>query len=312
MSPFVDYYAVLGIEASASPAEVKAAFKKLALRYHPDVYKGEDAEERMRLILEAYQTLSDTELRRAYDERRRQQLGLAGAARSTQTEREGSSSSSAKATKTEVSPQARRDRQRYYDFPALDGSTTIYLGEVIYSLDAEQAATLREQGLLRGSVSGGRARKDGTVHVPLSSAAGSSGSDVHYCHRCRHRWPAPSGAGSASSAQRVACPRCRAYDWAEYLLLRCVHCRAVFESEQIRYEVGVYRYSGGRLCPPYELFPLCPYCARPHWCPAEEVRLERERAAAARRRGLSFLLALVFLLAVVAALSFMALTTLIH
>ncbi|WP_069804276.1 J domain-containing protein [Thermogemmatispora onikobensis] len=309
MSPFVDYYAVLGIEASASPAEIKAAFKKLALRYHPDVYKGEDAEERMRLILEAYQTLSDAELRRAYDERRRQQPGLAGAARSTLTEREGSSS--ATAAKTEVSPQARRDRQRHYDFPTLDGSATIYLGEIIYSLDAEQAATLREQGLLRGSAGSGRARKDGTVHVPLSPAAGSSGGDMRYCHRCRHRWSAPEGTVSAS-VQRVACPRCQAYDWAEYLLLRCVHCRAVFESEQIRYEVGVYRYSGGRLCPPYELFPLCPYCARSHWCPAEEARLERERAAAARRRGLSFLLALVFLLAVVAALSFMALTTLIH
>ncbi|GER82365.1 hypothetical protein KTAU_10030 [Thermogemmatispora aurantia] len=309
MSSFVDYYAVLGVEAGASPAEIKAAFKKLALRYHPDVYKGEDAEERMRLILEAYQTLSDAELRRAYDERRRQQLGLARADHSPHAEGKGSTST--KATKAEVSPQARRDRQRHYDFPALDGPATIYLGQIIYSLDAKQAATLREQGLLRGSVSGGQARKDGALHLRLSTAVGTPEGDVCYCHRCHHRWSAPAGTVLAPT-QRVACPRCQAYDWTEYLLLRCVHCRAVFESEQIRYEIGGYRYGGGRLCQPYELFPLCPYCARPQWCPAEDARLERERAAAARRRGLSFLLALVFLLAVVAALSFMALTTLIH
>ncbi|WP_376793603.1 DnaJ domain-containing protein [Thermogemmatispora sp.] len=307
MSSFVDYYAVLGVEANASLAEIKAAFKKLALRYHPDVYKGEDADERMRLILEAYQTLSDAELRRAYDARRREQLGLVTAERAGASQREGPSAG--KAARAEVSPQARRDRQRHYDFPTLDGPATIYLGETIYSLDAEQASTLREQGVLRGSVGGGTVRKDGTIHLPLSDSQRASAGETGYCHRCHHRWSLPSGQESVP-AQGTACPRCQARDWSEYLLLRCVHCRAVFESEQIRYEIGSYRYGGGRLCQPYELFPLCPYCARARWCPAEDERLEKERAAAARRRGLTFLMALGLLLAVVAMLSLIALTTL--
>src|ERR1700686_3711804 len=67
MEAFTDYYVVLGVDAHASSDTIKVAFKKLALKYHPDVYKGEDAEERMRLLLHAYQTLSDVDERRIYD-----------------------------------------------------------------------------------------------------------------------------------------------------------------------------------------------------------------------------------------------------
>src|SRR5258708_35243529 len=67
MNSFTDYYAVLGVDVDAPRSMVKAAFKKLALKYHPDVYKGEDADERMRLLLLAYQTLNDPVKRREYD-----------------------------------------------------------------------------------------------------------------------------------------------------------------------------------------------------------------------------------------------------
>jgi hypothetical protein len=40
------------------------------------------------------------------------------------------------------------------------------------------------------------------------------------------------------------------------------------------------------LCPPYELFPLCPYCRRAHWCPSEEHRVYELRIQAARRVGM--------------------------
>ena len=65
-----------------------------------------------------------------------------------------------------------------------------------------------------------------------------------------------------------------------------MRCSAVFESEQIRYEIGTYNYGDGTLCPPYELFPLCPYCGASHWCPAEDARVNALRAAAAKRAAM--------------------------
>ena len=48
MKQVTDYYAVLGVDAHAPTEVIKKAFKHLALQYHPDIYKGEDAQERMR------------------------------------------------------------------------------------------------------------------------------------------------------------------------------------------------------------------------------------------------------------------------
>ena len=63
-----DYYKVLGIDRSAGDREVRAAFRRLARRYHPDVNHGEpDAAERFKEINEAHEVLSDPESRRLYD-----------------------------------------------------------------------------------------------------------------------------------------------------------------------------------------------------------------------------------------------------
>lgn len=64
---FKDYYQTLGVPRSASLEDIKKAFRKLARKYHPDVSKEANAEERMRDLNEAYTVLSDPEKRAAYD-----------------------------------------------------------------------------------------------------------------------------------------------------------------------------------------------------------------------------------------------------
>ena len=63
-----DYYDVLGLKKGASIEDVKAAYKRLAKQYHPDLNKDHDAEEKFKELLEAYQVLSDPEKKANYDQ----------------------------------------------------------------------------------------------------------------------------------------------------------------------------------------------------------------------------------------------------
>ena len=63
-----DYYSILGVKKEASAAEIKKAYRKLAMKYHPDHTKGDkSAEEKFKKISEAYAVLSDKEKRKEYD-----------------------------------------------------------------------------------------------------------------------------------------------------------------------------------------------------------------------------------------------------
>uniref|UniRef100_A0A1B6C505 J domain-containing protein n=1 Tax=Clastoptera arizonana TaxID=38151 RepID=A0A1B6C505_9HEMI len=63
-----DYYKILGISKGASDDEIKKAYRKLALKYHPDKNKTPSAEEKFKEVAEAYEVLSDKKKRDVYDE----------------------------------------------------------------------------------------------------------------------------------------------------------------------------------------------------------------------------------------------------
>ncbi len=65
---FKDYYKTLGVSRDASAEEIKKAFRRLARKYHPDVSKAVDAEQKMKEVNEAHTVLSDPEKRAAYDQ----------------------------------------------------------------------------------------------------------------------------------------------------------------------------------------------------------------------------------------------------
>jgi curved DNA-binding protein len=65
---YKDYYAILGVKKDASADDIKTAYRKLARKYHPDVSKEKNAEEKFKEMSEAYETLKDSEKRAAYDQ----------------------------------------------------------------------------------------------------------------------------------------------------------------------------------------------------------------------------------------------------
>ena len=63
-----DYYKILGIPRNASEDDIKKAYRKLALKYHPDKNKAPGAEEKFKEVAEAYEVLSDKRKRDIFDQ----------------------------------------------------------------------------------------------------------------------------------------------------------------------------------------------------------------------------------------------------
>ncbi len=64
---YKDYYKILGVDRKASQAEIKKAYRRMARKYHPDVSKAANAEERFKEVSEAYEVLGDEKKRESYD-----------------------------------------------------------------------------------------------------------------------------------------------------------------------------------------------------------------------------------------------------
>ena len=68
---FKDYYRILGVPDTADEKEIKASYRRLARKYHPDVSKERDAENRFKELGEAYEVLKDPDKRARYDQLRK-------------------------------------------------------------------------------------------------------------------------------------------------------------------------------------------------------------------------------------------------
>lgn len=110
-----DHYGVLGVSRGATAAEVKRAYRRLALKNHPDVNKAPDAQDKFARIAEAYSVLSDGAQRAEYD--RRRGSGAAGGGggaygRSSTSSRGSSSTTSRSSAGASAAARAARERSR--------------------------------------------------------------------------------------------------------------------------------------------------------------------------------------------------------
>lgn len=204
-----DYYEVLGVPKGASKDEIKNAYRKLALKFHPDRNKDHDAEERFKEISEAYAVLSDDQKRAQYD-----QFGHAGFDQMYSTE----------------------DIFRTADFSDFEDLFRQFGfgGSAFGSMFGPMF------GSMFGSMGGrGRRMKDygadleTAVEITLEEAAGGLKKDLSYhhnkaCPRCK-------GGGSEPGSSRKTCPGCngrgqvqqarRAGPMAFYTVTTCGKCR---------------------------------------------------------------------------------------
>lgn len=115
---FKDYYAILDISFPSSPEEIKAAYRKQSLKWHPDRNPGQNTEEHMKDINEAYSVLREPALKQRYDKeyvvfKQRQES-------STRSQTYHSSQSDQKETKNEEPGTQHRYRQYEYDYDIND------------------------------------------------------------------------------------------------------------------------------------------------------------------------------------------------
>jgi len=183
-----DYYEVLGVGRKASKGEIKNAYRKLAMKFHPDRNKTLGAEETFKEISEAYAVLSDDEKRAQYD-----QFGHAGI--------------SGRYTASDIFRDFDFDIFRDFGFGGLDRIFDIFFGR----------DRPRYESAVRGRVSpyepqrGADIRYD--LEISLEEAASGSKKEVNISHM--ETCDMCNGIGARPGGLKT-CPVCRGSGWREY------------------------------------------------------------------------------------------------
>jgi molecular chaperone DnaJ len=167
-----DYYEVLGIQKNASKDDIKKAYRKLAIQYHPDKNPGnKTAEEKFKEATEAYEILGDDQKRQAYD-----QFGFAGV--------EGMGGGP-----QDFSQTFRGFEDIFGDFSS------------IFDLFGGSGGGRRSSG---GSRQGSNLRYD--IEIPFKDAVFGTKVEIQYSHN--DSCPACNGSGAASGTSKKTCPTC--------------------------------------------------------------------------------------------------------
>src|SRR5579862_9656286 len=197
-----DLYSVLGVERSASAADIKKAYRKLARKYHPDVNPGnKQAEERFKELSQAHDVLSDPEKRKLYD-----QFGMEGL-------QAGFDANQARAQRTWGGAGAGRDETfsgggsfRYSNFEDIFGDMLGGGGRPgpQPGQDIEAALEVDLLDAVRGVST--QISLDRPETCPTCSGSGSDPQSESTCPECQGRGQVQAGRGPISMMR--TCPRC--------------------------------------------------------------------------------------------------------
>jgi molecular chaperone DnaJ len=189
MAQTKDYYAVIGVPASATQDEIKKQYRKLAAKHHPDKNPNDPkAADTFKSISEAYQTLGDAEKRKQYDQMR--QLGAFGGPFNGGGQRRGSPPPGA--------PGAQNIRFEDFDIGGLGG-----LGDIFSSMfgGSQARGNARARGPERGP------DVETQLHIPFRTAA--TGGKVPIELEVNEECGTCHGSGAAPGAKLQTCPECQ-------------------------------------------------------------------------------------------------------
>ena len=180
-----DYYEVLGVEKSADQEAIKKAYRKLAVKYHPDRNPGDKAaEEKFREATEAYEVLSDEQKRPIYD-----QYGFAGLDGMAGGAGGGGAQYS----------------HAFHDFSDLFGGAGGGFSDIFDSIfGGGFGGGSRSSGRSSGPAAGASLRYD--LHIQFKDAVYGTNADIHFKHN--EACEACKGSGAAAGASKKTCPTC--------------------------------------------------------------------------------------------------------